>query len=638
MTRLRVRSWLAAAALVVGAAGCPDDSGFPPPADAAVDAAGGADGGGGGDGTPPGPDGPTTTHVFTILHTNDLHSHLMGHGPESDYTPATTGDDMTIGGIARLAAKVKAERAVGPSVLLLDAGDFTQGTPFAILATGVSTELTEMQKLGYDAITIGNHELDWGPAGLAAILKAGIDYGFKVPLVATNLVFSDSDPADDSLAAFRTAGVIRPKLIKEIAGLKIGIFGLMGDDAAQSVPQMAPIKISPLAATAAAMVGELRGTDKVDLVIALSHSGVDPMGRGEDRKVAEDRAVRAAGGIDVIISGHTHDALPMPVKTGKTIIVQAGQYGAFLGRLRLTATRSAAGTTLAMDSYLLDPVDDRTAGDAPTQAAVETYIAAIDMLLAPVGLRYKAPVAATAADILEVPYGESGLGNLVADAYLGVAKALQPDAVIGVDAAGDIRDDIKKGRLWFADLFRVQPLGIGPVDQRPGYPLVTFYVHGRDLKAALELSAMSKTLGRSAYFLHVSSTMRVRWNASAPLFQRVTGVDLEGMPVDLTDTTRCYKVVTNYYVGSLLGLIRQVSGGIAAVEPKADATCRTVVTDLRTRILDADPATAGVQDLKEWAALIRFAASFPDTTGDMIPDIPARYAAPASPPRIVVTP
>lgn len=633
------RAFLLAAALGLGT-GCSDGPGFARPPDAAPDAGGDAGAADGPADASPQPDGPTTTHSFTILHTNDLHSHLMGHGPESDYTPATPGDDTTVGGIARIAAKVKAERAAGAPVLLLDAGDFTMGTPFAVLATMAAAELVEMGKLGYDAITIGNHELDWGPIGFAAILKAATDKGFAVPLVSSNLVFSDTDPGDDQLAAFRTAGVIRAKVVKEVAGLKIGIFGLMGEDAAQSVPQMAPIKISALAAASAAAVTDLRRNDKVDLVIALSHSGVDPMGRGEDRKVAEDRAVRAAGGIDVIISGHTHDALPMPVRAGNTWIVQAGSYGAFLGKMKVTATKGAGGTSLAVDSYLLDPVDDRTAGDAPTQAAVEGYITAIDALLAPVGIRYKSLVGATTADIVDVPYSESGLGNLVADAYLAVARALQPDAppVIGVDAAGDIRDDIKKGRLWFADLFRVQPLGIGPVDQRPGYPLVTFFVNGRDLKAALELSAMSKTLGRSAYFLHVSSTVRVRWTASAPLFQRVTGVEVAGMPVDLTDTTRCYKLVTNYYVGSLLGLVRQVSGGLASVDAKADAGCQAVVTDMRTRIIDANPATPAVEDLKEWAALIRFVAALPDTTGDMLPDIPASYAAPAVPPRIVITP
>jgi 5'-nucleotidase/UDP-sugar diphosphatase len=344
-------------------------------------------------------------------------------------------------------------------------------------------------------------------------------------------------------------------------------------------------------------------------VIALSHSGIDPMGNGEDRKLADDEAVKAAGGVDVIISGHTHDKLDQPIKAGKdgsTLIVQAGAYGGYLGKLQLTATKGGAGTSLALTKYDLLPIDDTVAGDTATQAAVDGYIAAIDALLAPAGVTYKAVIGETSSDITAQSFAESGLGDLVADAYLTVTRALQPakPPVIAIDASGDIRDAIKKGktgRQWFADLFRVQPLGISP-DLQPGYPMVTFYINGKDIKSGMELSAGAKILNKPDYFLQVAG-MTVQWQESGQLFNRVTAVKIGDASVNLTDTATCYKVVTNLYVASLLGLVEGATGGLLSVKPKQE-DCSTVITDLTTQIVDANPLTPADEQLKEWQVLV----------------------------------
>src|SRR4029079_12698142 len=103
--------------------------------------------------------------------TNDLHSYLQGQAPELDYTPAVINDDTTRGGISRLAARIGAARtAAGDTpVMLLDWGSFSMGTAFEVLATTQAAELSEIQSLHYDAITLGNHEFDWTPGGLALI-------------------------------------------------------------------------------------------------------------------------------------------------------------------------------------------------------------------------------------------------------------------------------------------------------------------------------------------------------------------------------------------------------------------------------------------------------------------------------------
>ena len=167
---------------------------------------------------------PPCPQHFVILHSNDLHSYLQGHSPETDYSPATTNDDATIGGFSRIATVVgtakAAAQADGKPVLLLDAGDFMMGTLFSFLGTSQAAELKLMDALGYDATTIGNHELDWTPKGLAGILQAAHTAGVKVPLVASNMTFSATSADDDPLEAFKDPGPIKTKLVKMVGGLR----------------------------------------------------------------------------------------------------------------------------------------------------------------------------------------------------------------------------------------------------------------------------------------------------------------------------------------------------------------------------------------------------------------------------------
>jgi 2',3'-cyclic-nucleotide 2'-phosphodiesterase (5'-nucleotidase family) len=123
--------------------------------------------------------------------------------------------------------------------------------------------------------------------------------------------------------------VIQTKMVKTVGGLKVGFFGLLGANAAEVTPQKAPLTFEAIDVAAARMVKELRETDNVDVVIALSHSGIDHEGHGEDEVLA-----RKVPGIDVIISGHTHDTLAQPAQVGRTLIVTAGSYTAYLASSR----------------------------------------------------------------------------------------------------------------------------------------------------------------------------------------------------------------------------------------------------------------------------------------------------------------
>ncbi len=603
----KVSSWISGVVAMVAAAGC------------------------GGSGSTP----AATPQKLTILHTNDLHSHLMGKSPEADYTPATPGDDQTTGGFARLATAIGGARAAaaaaGRQVLLLDAGDFMMGSLFEIISTRAAAELSMMNALGYDATTIGNHELDWTPAGLAGILQAATASGPTVPIVASNMNFSDSSADDDGLQALAAAGVIQTKLIKTVGTLKIGIFGLLGAEAASVTPQAAPLTFDPIATAAARMVDDLRNKDKVDVVIALSHSGIYSDGTGEDAVLAQ-----AVPGIDVIVSGHTHDTLTQPKQIGSTWIVTAGKYGENLGQLQLSVTKGAKPgdpATVVLDgAYVLQPMDDSVPGDATTQTAVETYIGAVDTALQAASLTYRSPVAETSADLGLPAFAEAPIGNLVADAYLNVTGALQPAAppVMGFEANGQIRSDLQKGKtgvVWFADLFRVLPDGIGP-DQNPGYPLVTFYLNAADVLSGLEFDAASDVVGND-FFLQVAG-LSITYDMSRPVFGRITGASVKTaagvVPLDRTDTTTCYKVVSTNFVAGLLGVVKAQTGGVLQVVPKA-ADCTTVV-DPTMNLVDRDPTTAPVEELKDWQALLKYVGSFPDTDGNGLPNIPAAYAMP----------
>jgi len=570
------------------------------------------------------------SYTLVILHTNDLHSYLNGHDPEADYTPLTINDDSTVGGMARLASLVASERMSGAMtntpVLLLDAGDFMMGTPFEILGLSKSVELVEMAKIGYDAIDLGNHEFDWTPRALAGFIAAAAAGGFRVPLLASNMKYSAVSPDDDDLQRLELAGYIQRKTVKTLPnGIKVGIFGVLGQQAVMVTPQVAPLTFDAPKVTAKAMVDELRNVDKVDIVVLLSHSGTDASGKGEDAQLAQD-----VPGIDIIVSGHTHVALPQPVQVGNTLIVQTGAYAANLGRmeLNLLPPPSPFSANFSVRSYRLIPIDDTIPGDAPTQARIDGYVSDVDALLMRTGFAYRRVMSQTSYDLPRPGFGESTLGNLVTDSYRTLVNTVEPGdgpVDLAVESSGNIRVDVRKGKtgaIWFADLFRVLPLGIGPTDQQPGYPLVSFFLNGRDLKAGMEVTAASMDpLANNDYFLQISGG-KLLFNGSGQPFNRVTSLVLDGnRTVNFADTGTCYKVVTTYYVASLLGLVSQFTGGQLSVVPKTSRACNTLLTDmtctsppsprcgLSSRIVNANPLGT-FQELKQWGALVTYVSRF----------------------------
>jgi len=563
----------------------------------------------------------------TILHTNDWHSHMLGYGPNSEYSPDTTGDDGTLGGVARTAALIEEIRggATNP-VLLLDAGDWMAGSLFQLLASSHAAELQVLQAMGYDAITIGNHEYDWGPALLGDMISVADDAGVTVPLLAANIVPSADDPADDALAAHLDSGRISATSVQTLDnGLIIGMFGVLGEEAASVAPGAAPTSFSDSTEAAADAVADMQAQG-VDLVLGLTHVGVT-----DDPATSPDELLAAnVAGIDVIVGGHSHTPLAEYIVAGDddTVVVQAGSYSTWLGQLDLVYD----GVDWQVEAYVLHTIDDTIQGDPDIIALVDGFSAALDDgPLADMGYEFAEPVAHIATDMPATGCSETGLGNFVTDAFRERMNLVATEPVdFTFESQGVIRDGMLAGDGGvqnFSDIFRVLPLGLGN-DDIPGYGLVDFWVTADELLDTCEVTASISPSYGCSYFIEVSG-MRCILDMERSQFNRAQSVEQwtgAGWETIDTDSDQLYHVAVDSYVASLMGILESLTYGAIVITPKdAQGEPHTSVDDM---VFDADPFTDGVQELKLWQALADYASSFDDDDGDDLPDVPESYGEP----------
>lgn len=564
---------------------------------------------------------------FTILHTNDWQSRLLGFGPNNEYTPASVGDDDTVGGVARLASLLEQRRAAAGEqpVLLLDGGDFSMGTLFHTVTRETGGELRLMTELGYDAATLGNHEFDFRPAGLAAMISAAhkAKGDALMPLLSSNLGFDPERPEDDSLQAHYDAGRIAPYKLIDKGGIRFGLFGLLGNNAVAVSPMIKPARFADPLATAKATVGKLR-KEGAEVVILLSHMGVvqqaDGSWRGEEVELVEQ-----VPGIDIVVGGHSHTALAQPVLVnGRTPVMQAGSEIQHLGELHMRLDANGKPQVLG---YQLHPINDQIAGDAAVTAQVEDFKQVVSaQMLAPKGYAFDQPLAKVDKTLTRA-YDDPILGNLVTDA---LRQATGSD--VSFTGNGTIRDNLIKGRQGVqavSDLFRIAPLGIGELDDAPGYPLIKVYVTGQELKNLLEVLLLAYQLRESKSYYPRVSGLRFAYNPWRVPFDRVSQIELGDplngyTPLDLADT-RLYSIGATSYVGSFTWLVSDLTKGLLSVQPK-DAQGQPL-TQLKAAIIDADPQQPGVQEYKEWQGLLDHIRSLPDQDGDGLADIPTQGAA-----------
>jgi 5'-nucleotidase len=573
---------------------------------------------------------PAHPQKLTILHTNDMHSRLMGFSPEADYTPLAVNDDNTLGGFARISSVIKDYRdRMEDSLLVLDAGDFLMGTIFSAMEDKTGFQLPLMKKMGYDAASVGNHEFDMGIGVLARIIS--VSAGNEIPgLLLSNISFDPENPEDDSFAGLYAAGIIRTYSIIVRNGLRIGLFSLMGDMAALTATHAYPASFTDRIRSARDMVGILREKEQADLVICLSHSGVDyepgKGWQGEDVELA-----RKVPGIDLIVSGHTHTSLTEPVVINNIPIVQAGCEGRFVGKVEIEKTPGG----IRLLSAGLIPVDDRIQGDPVIQEMIlEEQQRICNELFGAYGIDPGQPILETSFDLLfdeHTNLETSNLGPFLADALYYHALKTDPSPThLAMVTAGLTRDEILAGSSGMQlpqDLFRIFPLGVGVNEDSPGYSMSKVYVTGRELKNILEIMLLAPSMSKGNYPFW--SGVRFKYNnARMPLdriYEVELGNDQDGyQKIRLEkDESRLYGFVTNAFILEFLGLARKMTGGILEVEPKfADGT---VIPDLKLALIDRDRDMPGIQETKEWAGLLAFAGQLPDTNGNGIPDVPDTY-------------
>jgi 5'-nucleotidase / UDP-sugar diphosphatase len=598
---------------------------------------------------PGGPAAADGRKTFTVLHTNDMHSAFIGMGPAADYTPFTLNDDNTRGGFARLAgliAKRKQARAGQGPVLLLDAGDYSMGTAFGAATREIGGELRLMSMMGYDATTFGNHEFDLGPDGLAKSIGVA-SWAGRIPVVlASNTDFAANDPTLTGLQDLAREGVIRRHAVIERGGIRFGLFGVLGKEA-MFYTTAGAASFHDAVETAREMVRLLRETEKVDVVICLSHGGVE---KGKDGRYSEGDDVRLARevpGIDIVIGGHSHTELDQPIMVDdRTPVLQAGKEGANLGELVVTVE----GGKLAVESYRLYAVDDTVAGDRATFDEIDRLKKAVTgAVFASRGYSIDQPLAVVPQDLpntfADIP-ASTLLANLVTDAFRSATGA-----DIGFTANGLMRASLTKGKSGVQtvyDVFSVAPLGAGVIDPTAGSALVTAYFTGVELKHVLEFLLVDNPAHPGEYFPRASG-MRYRYDPSRPKFDVVTAIELGDRDrgyrtIDIGGKDgRLFSLTCPLYLGLILVAIPKYSKGklplVAKNKEGQPLTSKVeALDDLRTDTpyLLPPPGTVdraslatgmgtgnqAVREIKEWQAIMDHLRRLPVEKPDGLPTIP----------------
>ena len=250
---------------------------------------------------------------LVILHSNDTHSQIE---------PQTVGENKGLGGYERRENYIEKVRKEYPNVLLMDAGDYSQGTPYFTLFKG-DVEIELMNALGYDVATIGNHEFDNGTAELARRVKMA-----SFPIVCANYDFTGT----------ALEGIIKPYTVIEKGGLKIGVIGVLTDIMSLVSPKnVKGIKYIEPYNVVNKLASKLKKKEKCDLVIQLTHLGFDG---GSKHAPSDDMVAAQSKDIDIIIGGHSHTYITekklVPNKNGKdVVIVTANEKGNYVGKLDL---------------------------------------------------------------------------------------------------------------------------------------------------------------------------------------------------------------------------------------------------------------------------------------------------------------
>lgn len=451
------------------------------------------------------------TFKLRILHTNDHHAHI------EPVMTSSTPPEPQHGGLSRRKTLIDKARSENSDLLLLDAGDVFQGTLYFNQYGGLA-DLEFYNALKYDAMTIGNHEFDNGPGQLTTFIQNA-----SFPVLGANLVINPSNPL---------ASLVKPNVIIERAGKKIGIFGLTTEETAVLASPGPDVSFRDPIEVAREQVAALKAQG-VDAIIALTHIGIEP-----DRRLA-----REVSGISMIIGGHSHTPMgpmispedpnrPYPEVINNpdgqgTVVVTDWEWGRWLGDLTVGFDANGVVTSISAN-----PTE--VAGSIEPDAGFEARIAELAKPLE----ELRATVIGEAAvelngDRADVRTKETNLANLIADAML--AKGANAGAQLSLMNGGGIRASIDAGPITMGEVLEVQPFG---------NILTLVTVTGAQLKEALE-NGVSQAETAQGRFPHLGGG-RYGWNPQAEPGNRIVWIEVGGNPVD---PNASYRLITlNYLV------------------------------------------------------------------------------------------
>ena len=546
--------------------------------------------------------------VASIIFTHDMHSHLDSE------TVVRNGKNTSQGGFARMTTAFK---GISPDYkndsFVFDGGDFSMGSAYQTIFEGYAAELRMMAYLGYDAFTLGNHEFDYRSKGLANMLKNAVSKNkagdkLELPKLVIGNIDWDKTLAEKDLAedganlqqAFKTYGAEESYTVIEKNGVKIAVFGIFGKQSDEYAPESGTYFKDQIN-TAKEIVKAIKANEKdIDMIVCLSHSGT-----AEDKEESEDEQLaEAVPDINLIISGHTHTELDQPIKVGDTVIASCGSYTHNIGYV--TFKKDASGK-YSLDTYRLIPLNSSVEEDADTLnqlsyfrgIADSKYFSKFGYSLDTVLARSK--IIFTDINTFGQKQGEDTLGNLLSDSYIYAIKKAEGKDYENVDVAvvpsGIVRASLPLGSITTADAFNVLSLGTG-ADGTPGYPLVSMYLTGKELKALAEVDATVSDMMPEAR-LYISG-MSYTINSSRLILNRAVDIK-QGVGEEATalENSKLYRVVADLYSCQMLASVKEKSYGLLSIVPKDKGG--NMVLNYEDYILKT-----GKQELKAWYAVAAY--------------------------------
>ncbi len=424
-----------------------------------------------------------------MIHTNDLHGQLL---------PRKNGLGEVVGGFPAIAARIRRERAeaerAGDGFLLLDAGDFFQGTPEGDLTHGV-LPLEVMNTLRYDAIEVGNHEFDQGQENLRALAAKSAS-----PFLCANLYEEATGKRPD---------YVRPFLVLEVHGVQIGIVGLLTSGLKQVCLEKntAGLVVRPEVEALPAAAAEARAAG-AEVVFALTHCGHDV-----------DQALASKfPDIPVIFGGHSHTAVPEGWREPSTGVLVCQNSGGGTAITRAVLEFDARTHRLIRTAAANLIPRDAEGKDAEAEAILARYAPEIEKVMSE-------PVCEVSAPLTREGEGSSALGNFVCDAMREAAGA-----DIALHNRTGIRADLAAGTARLREMYQLSPFG---------NTIVVLELSGAEI-----LELVDHMFDAPRMFLETSG-LSVDFDATAPAGKRIVAAKVGGQPIQ---ADRLYSVATNNFL------------------------------------------------------------------------------------------